>query len=212
MAQLMPLPLTVSCFSKIQTGLIFLVPAHPSSPRKGPLNACVVTFKDDGDFLCCVIYSTSACHWILFCTAVPFFTTLGRIYQWLTRGITGVKTAIYTSLVVYCMQYRCSSSTGLSIMLFGGATFQCLYAGQNLAVSVATKDWLHRGSILCPACNEICQVWRTFCYYYTSTSSLNFYRPDALPDAHPIVSKHWRHCQLVTFINIPMIVSYFMHR
>ena len=32
MAQLMPLPLTVSCFSKIQTGFTFLVPAHPGSP------------------------------------------------------------------------------------------------------------------------------------------------------------------------------------
>jgi len=29
MAQLMPLPLTVSCFSKIQVGFTFLVPAHP---------------------------------------------------------------------------------------------------------------------------------------------------------------------------------------
>jgi len=32
MAQLMPLPLTVSCFSKIQIGFSFLVPAHPGSP------------------------------------------------------------------------------------------------------------------------------------------------------------------------------------
>ena len=32
MAQLMPLPLTVSCFSKIQIGFAFLVPAHPGSP------------------------------------------------------------------------------------------------------------------------------------------------------------------------------------
>jgi len=32
MAQLMPLPLTVSCFSKIQIGYTFLVPAHPGSP------------------------------------------------------------------------------------------------------------------------------------------------------------------------------------
>ena len=29
----------------------------------------------------------------------------------------------------------------------------------------------------------------------TNTSSLNFYRPDALPDAQPTVSKHWRHLQ-----------------
>ena len=31
MAQLMPLPLTVSFFSKIQIGFTFLVPAHPGS-------------------------------------------------------------------------------------------------------------------------------------------------------------------------------------
>ena len=30
-AQLMPLPLTVSCFSKIQIGFTYLVPAHPGS-------------------------------------------------------------------------------------------------------------------------------------------------------------------------------------
>ena len=32
MAQLMPLSLTVSCFSKIQIGFTFLVPAHLGSP------------------------------------------------------------------------------------------------------------------------------------------------------------------------------------
>jgi len=32
MAQLMPLPLTVSCFSETQIGFTFLVPAHPGSP------------------------------------------------------------------------------------------------------------------------------------------------------------------------------------
>ena len=41
MAQLMPLPLTVSCFIKIQVGFTFLVPAHLGSPGKGPLNGCV---------------------------------------------------------------------------------------------------------------------------------------------------------------------------
>ena len=34
MAQLMPLPLTVSCFSKIQIGFTFVVPAHLGSFRK----------------------------------------------------------------------------------------------------------------------------------------------------------------------------------
>jgi len=34
MAQLMPLPLTVSCYKKIQIG--FLVPAHPDSAEQNP--------------------------------------------------------------------------------------------------------------------------------------------------------------------------------
>ena len=41
MAQMMPLPLTVSCFSKIQIGFTFLVPAHLGSPGKEPLKGCV---------------------------------------------------------------------------------------------------------------------------------------------------------------------------
>jgi len=35
MAQLMPLPLTISCFSTIHIGFTFLVPAHPGSPGQG---------------------------------------------------------------------------------------------------------------------------------------------------------------------------------
>ena len=41
MARLVPLPLTVSCFSKIQIGFTFLVPAHPGSPEKRPINGCM---------------------------------------------------------------------------------------------------------------------------------------------------------------------------
>ena len=42
MAQLMPLPLTVSCFSRIQIGFTFLVPAHPGSPgQRAVKRVCV---------------------------------------------------------------------------------------------------------------------------------------------------------------------------
>ena len=42
MAQLMPLPLTVSCFSKIQIGSTFLVPAHLVSPgQRAVKRVCV---------------------------------------------------------------------------------------------------------------------------------------------------------------------------
>ena len=40
MAQLMLLPLIVSCFSKIQIGFTFLRLADLGSPGKGPLNGC----------------------------------------------------------------------------------------------------------------------------------------------------------------------------
>ena len=42
MAQLTPLPLTVSCFIKIQIGFTFLVPAHLGSPgQRAVKRVCV---------------------------------------------------------------------------------------------------------------------------------------------------------------------------
>ena len=44
MAQLMPLSLTVSCFTKIRIGFTFLVPAQPGSPGQRAVKrvrACV---------------------------------------------------------------------------------------------------------------------------------------------------------------------------
>jgi len=42
MAQLMPLPLTVSCSNKIQIGFTFLVPAHLGSPRQSAVKRVCV--------------------------------------------------------------------------------------------------------------------------------------------------------------------------
>ena len=43
-AQLMPLPLTVSCFSKIQIGFTFLVLAHQGSPGKTALKRVYIWY------------------------------------------------------------------------------------------------------------------------------------------------------------------------
>jgi len=40
-----------------------------------------------------------------------------------------------------------------------------------------------------PHMQTICTLLQTD--YHTNTSSLNFYRLDALPNAQPTVSKHW---------------------
>jgi len=71
MAQLMPLPLTVSCFSKIQIGFTFLVPAHPGSPRKWPLNVCVCVLYSSSTSLYCLLYLT---------LGVPIIC-LGRLFR-----------------------------------------------------------------------------------------------------------------------------------
>ena len=50
MAQLMPLPLTISCFSKIQIGFTFLVPAHLGSPGERAVKwVCVCVCALVGD-------------------------------------------------------------------------------------------------------------------------------------------------------------------
>ena len=63
MAQLMPLPLTVSCFIRIQIGFTFLVPAHPGSPGQRPLNGCVcVCFICISSFF--PVFLMLCCHYI----------------------------------------------------------------------------------------------------------------------------------------------------
>jgi len=56
MAQLMLLPLTVSCFSKIQIGFTFLVPAHPGSPGQRAIKRVCVT---DNKYTCSVTKKSS---------------------------------------------------------------------------------------------------------------------------------------------------------
>ena len=69
MSQLMPLPLTDSCFSKIQIGCTFLVPAHPGSPGKRAIKRVCV----------CV------CHFLV----IPFiFPFSSHFLLWNACGIT----------------------------------------------------------------------------------------------------------------------------
>jgi len=45
MAQLMPLPVTISCFSKIQIGFTFLVPAHLGIPgQRAVKRVCAIPY------------------------------------------------------------------------------------------------------------------------------------------------------------------------
>ena len=61
MAQLMPLPLTVSCFSKIQIGFTFLVPAYPGCPGQTAVKWLLLLLYalDKFTFIIIVICATS---------------------------------------------------------------------------------------------------------------------------------------------------------
>ena len=62
MAQLMPLPLTVSCFSIIQIGFTFLVPAHPGSTGKRAVK-WVNGFVSKYDAFADMLFIHTLIHW-----------------------------------------------------------------------------------------------------------------------------------------------------
>ena len=62
-AQRMPLPLTVSCFSKIQIGFTFLVPAHLGSPGKRAVKrVCVCVCWEREEHLDNELYPATASY------------------------------------------------------------------------------------------------------------------------------------------------------
>jgi len=75
MAQLMPLPLTVSCYSRIQIGFTFLVPAHPGSPGQRAIERVCVCV--------CVCVLSEHCY------------VVARVWQLVTNS---VKTRRHSSL------------------------------------------------------------------------------------------------------------------
>ena len=83
MAQLMPLPLTVSCFSKIQTGFTFLVPAHAGSPGQ------------------------RAVKWVCVCVSTVFFSAfsaLTLLVGWQDGHLACKKTEWWGAGVVICLE------------------------------------------------------------------------------------------------------------
>ena len=70
MAQLMPLPLTVSCFNKIQIGFTFLVPAYTGSPGQSAVKRVCVCVLD------CIIFGCSINRFVVNVIRIYFLSLL----------------------------------------------------------------------------------------------------------------------------------------
>jgi len=111
-AQLMPLPLTVSCFSKIQIGFTFPVPAHPGSHGQRAIKrVCVCACAR-----ACVHACVRACVCVRVCVSVPRTRTLayehttetGRPFS--TASTAGTSCSI--SKCSWCLRAATRSSRG----------------------------------------------------------------------------------------------------
>jgi len=113
-AQLMPLPLTVSCFSKIQIGLPFLVPAHLGcSGKRAVKRVCVCLWSRK-----CYI-STYMSAWQGSAVPCQLLHTGHRCCRQAASQVS--HTATYggaTTSAIHCWtpSIRCAQSCGLELL------------------------------------------------------------------------------------------------
>lgn len=53
-----------------------------------------------------------------------------------------------------CYQYDCEG--GRLNIVVGNYTYTCYYPGQPITIRIVRDQWLHKGAIMCPPCNEMC--------------------------------------------------------
>lgn len=53
-----------------------------------------------------------------------------------------------------CYRYRCENSR-LHILV-GNYSYECFHANQEITIRIINNGWLHKGSIICPPCREVC--------------------------------------------------------
>ena len=104
MTQLMPLPLTVSCFSKIQIGFTFLVPAHLGSPAQRAVSVYLLPGYD-GD-LC--EYEVNECERSACLNGATSLDlahdNITLVYLWQVCLIAGV--SVYLATAASCVSMK----------------------------------------------------------------------------------------------------------
>lgn len=52
----------------------------------------------------------------------------------------------------------------LFILQVGNHSYTCYYERQEIGISIIANGWLHKGALVCPPCEQLCQV--SYYYYY----------------------------------------------
>ena len=106
----MPLPLTVSCFSKIQIGFTFLVPAHRGSSGKRPLNGCVcVNWFCEHNYCLSMMTTLSTMLWYLMAQDILALQQREMLLFFLTLWLHSLW-CMCTHTNACCRWPQCSSS------------------------------------------------------------------------------------------------------
>ena len=164
----MPLPLTVSCYSKIQIGFTFLVPAYLGSPGQ------------------------RAVKWVRVCVCVFLFWFSLVHFLKLSVSHYSINARMHSAEFETPSTYRVRNQLQQQPFngLFSRITWVSRYqkSKTNLDFTGARDSewqWHQLGHM------QVCTSLQTD--NHASTPPLFFYRPDALPAAQPTASKHWRH-------------------
>jgi len=212
----------VSCFIKIQIGFTFLVPVHPGCPGKGTikLGACLsprchllpsssnlfcgqMPFRiQPGDSL--TASHPFFIHELLVPRRQPVCELLAKLATPKPFPLWEQHT-ICTTLLTISLVTRNVSSAIVVADKSSIHPFNCLFSRttwvswrQKDKSTLDFKETRGNGVVVAsagPYANHL-PLRQTDNHNHASTSSLNFYRPDALCDDQLTVSKHWRqrHC------------------
>jgi len=143
MAQRIPLPLTVSCFSKIEIGFTFLVPAHLGSPgQRAVKRVCV----------CSRIQKISSVQWRLKCQVIRLCNFrcahLCYTFHTFTPTIQSVKDH-WTELLFLLMAVLASTFETHKQSNMHGSAGACMKVSNNSRVCYSRNPAVRRATPSC---------------------------------------------------------------
>jgi len=175
MAQKMPLPLTVSCFSKIQIGLTLLVPADPGSPGKRAVKrVCVCVYVCIVLAVVCVWRSATVgccrstlrrtlclylhlCWSSYRCGAKVYIVLAAVVCVWRSATVGRCRSTLRRTLCLYLhlcwSSYRCGAKVYIVL-----AAVVCVWRSATVGCCRSTlRRTLCRSQLSCSLC--WCLVW-----------------------------------------------------